>query len=308
MIWIILCVFLAVICIGLYLYILALKRGMRTVRRELELNKDSNYNKQASIALFDRDLDNLTIQINDNLAYQKMLKRKSKEAERRWKQSVSDIAHDLRTPLTVVKGNLQLLKMEANLTEKDLQKIEICREKTDTLKLMVDDFFELSVLESDMAPAPLEEVDMTAMLATFIIEHDAVIRENGLTPEIFLPEKSVIVYANKVFLERMLSNLLSNVVKHARETFRVSMVIEEKTCEVVFANTMDPESEPDMAKLFERTYQAETARGKSGAGLGLYIVSLLAQKQQAEVFARKENDELEIVLVFVRKNNDSKKI
>lgn len=292
MVWIV-----AVVAVLLLIYIVMLKKELKKIKEELEKTKEAGYNRQLRVTLFDRDLTNLAVQLNDNLDYQKHLKQKSEEAEGRWKQSVSDIAHDLRTPLTVVRGNLQMLEREGEMTEKQKAYTAICMDKTDALKCMLDDFFELSVLESDSAPVEMETIDMTTHLVQFIIDHEAIIREKGLQPEIKLPEKSVVVYASEPLLTRMLSNLLGNVLKYAKESFRLTMEIVGDKCEIAFANRIDTET-LDETRLFSRTYQGNSARTGEGAGLGLYIVKLLAEKQEAEVFARKQDGELVIGICF----------
>ena len=95
----------------------------------------------------------------------------SEQSRRQLEQSISDIAHDLRTPLTVVKGNLQMLEKE-ELTDKGREYLDISRRKADTLKGMVDEFFELSVLESDSKPAELRKLNVISFLSEFIIEND----------------------------------------------------------------------------------------------------------------------------------------
>lgn len=89
-------------------------------------------------------------QLIKNLDYQKQLKLETEKAEKSIRRSVSDIAHDLRTPLMVIKGNLQMLQMEEKLSHKGEDYVGICRQKADEMREMADDFFQLSVLESDL--------------------------------------------------------------------------------------------------------------------------------------------------------------
>ncbi len=302
--WIIISGILLIVCLALLFYIGAVKKELKNFKEELKLTQKSDYNRQLRVSLFDKDLTALASQMNQNLDYQKKLKQRSEDAEGRWKQSVSDIAHDLRTPLTVVRGNLQLLSKEEGLTEKQRSYANVCLDKTDALKHMVDDFFELSVLESDTTPVDTKLLDVTSFLVQFIVDHETVICEHGLQPDIRLPEKSVMIWANEELLARMFGNLLGNVLKHAQDTFWISMTTtvnkEKLMCEIIFANQLNNE-DLDETQLFTRTYQGNRARSAEGAGLGLYIVKLLADKQRAEVFARKEENELQIGIRFPMK-------
>ncbi len=292
-----LCIALTVICLYLIIYISMLKKEFRNIRDELPLTRDKGYNRQLTISLFDKDLSAMTAEINRNLDYQKRLKLESEQAELSLKQSVSDIAHDLRTPLTVIKGNLQLMEREEALSERGLDYLRVCAEKAEAMKTMADDFFELSVLESDRSPAELRRINMTNLLMQFIADHEALIRTNNLTPDIIFPEKSVFVKADEAMLMRMLSNLLNNVIKYAEGTFKI-MLEAESGCVITFANSLPLSQQFDTEHLFERTYRGDKARRGNGAGLGLYIVKLLAEKQSARVSAAKESNMLYISISF----------
>lgn len=295
---IIVCVLLAVVCTLLALHIVRLRRNMNTIRKELELTLDKDYNRQITVDLIDSSLSEMAVQINKNLEHQKKLKEKAEVAEKNLKLAVSDIAHDLRTPLTVIRGNLQLLKSEENISRKGAEYIALSEEKCAAMKNMADDFFELSVLESDSSPTVLSKVNMTNTLMQFIADNEAVIRMNDLAPEIIFPEKSVFAMAEETYLIRILGNLLGNVVKYAKDSFILSLAESEKGCTVTFSNRVKDERSIDTERLFERTYRADRSRSENGAGLGLYIVKLLAEKQGAEVFASTSDGILNIGVSF----------
>lgn len=278
--------------LAVLLYLLAVKRQLKNIKEELEKTRQQSYNKQLTVSLFDRDLTALAKEINYNLDYQKGLKLKTEQSERKFRQSISDVAHDLRTPLTVIKGNLQMLNRHNSLTEQEQMYLNICQDKAETLKCMVDDFFDMAVLESDAKPVPLSEVDITSMLAGFVVDHEAVIRGRNLEPEIQLPERSILVKADESMLSRMLNNLLNNVLKYAKERFRISLEEQDTGCLITFANAISSDTELHIEHVFDRTYRGDGARQDSGAGLGLYIVKLLAEKQGMKVFAEREDMQL----------------
>ncbi|MCM1082117.1 MAG: ATP-binding protein [Clostridium sp.] len=300
--WFFLCILLFLLCVFLVIYLIHLKGEMKNIKRELGETKAMSYNRQLTVSLFDRDLTELSSQINDNLDYQKKLKLEAERSETRLKQSVSDIAHDLRTPLTVIKGNLQLLLENDTLTEKDRNYINTCMDKADMLKCMVDDFFEMSLLESDGQVMQMKEVNGTNIIMQFIADHEAVIREHNLEPDIRLPEKSVMLLADEQMLTRMLGNLLGNVLKYAEQEFVIAMELKEKDnkmlCDISFSNKLSEDASIDVTHLFDRTYRGSRARTGQGAGLGLYIVRLLAEKQGAIVFAEETGGRLSIHMLF----------
>ena len=286
---------MAVICFALFIAILVIKNNIRNITGELKKTRDKDYDRQIKVTLNDKDLEQLAKEINLNLDHQKELKLKEEFARKQLEQSVSDIAHDLRTPLTVIKGNLQMLS-EEKLSDEGRQYLDVSSRKAETLKGMVDEFFELSVLESDPQPAVLKQIDIVSFLAQFIIDHETLIRDKGLTPEIYFPEKSVFVNANEELLGRVFSNLLANICKYAEESFDISVLPENGT--VTVSNKVTSPDEIDVEHIFDRTYRADKARREGSAGLGLYIAKLLMEKQKGNIKVEVENGRIRFTLNF----------
>ncbi len=292
------CFVLTVLCAVLIFRLCMIRKQLRSIKEELPLTTQSGYNRQLTVSLADNSVTALATEINKNLEHQKQLKFRTEQVERSMKQSVSDIAHDLRTPLTVIKGNLQMLEASEQLSEKGCEYLRVCIDKTDAMKQMADEFFELSVLESDSGAVRLSRIDLTSLLVEFILDSEAVIRCRGIEPVIELPEKSLYVMADESMLQRMLSNLLNNILKHARSSFELSLSLKGDKTVLSFSNELRLDESLDTDRLFERTYRGDKARNGSGAGLGLYIVKLLAEKQNAAVQAIIRDNKLDISIVF----------
>lgn len=284
------------LCAGLLGYLISMKKQIRNMTEELKRSRQMSYNKQLRVQLFDRDLNELAKESNYNLDFQAECKREALRQEEAVKRAVSDIAHDLRTPLTVVKGNLQMMDREGMLGEKERGCLRICENKTEELKGMIDAFFELSLLESDTSQVELEAVEMTSLLLQAVLEQESLIKERGLTPRLEIPEKTMMVRGNRQLLERMLNNLLNNVLKYAAETFSIRLWTVGTDCMVEFFNPAADLDAIDTAHIFDRTYKADASRNRQGAGLGLYIVKLLAQKQGAAVSAAVSQGGLSITI------------
>ena len=289
---------LSLICLILLIWILVIKKNVRETRDELRKTKEEDYNRQLRVSLMDKDVESLVAEINSNLEYQKSLKLEEEKSRRQLEQSISDIAHDLRTPLTVVKGNLQMLEKE-NLSESGREYLNISSRKATTLKGMVDEFFELSVLESDSKPVELCKLDAIGFLSEFVIENETLIRDKNLTPEISFPEKSVFIQANREMLSRVFSNLISNILKYAKDSFELSVFEEEssdkphqKVCRIRIGNNVEDPASIDIEHIFDRTYRADKARSDGSAGLGLYIAKLLTEKQKGSINATLEDSKL----------------
>jgi len=285
---------IAVIILALRFFLL--RSSIRSISKELEKTLTSDYNRQLKIDLSDNALNDLAVSINKNLDEQKKLKLKEERSRRQLEQSVADIAHDLRTPLTVVKGNLQLLDSEA-LSEKGRQYLDVSTKKTEALKNMVDEFFELSVLESDPTPARLETIDLTAFLTEFLIDHEELIRAHSLEPEIQLQEREINISANREMLQRVFENLISNILKYANNSFFIKLA---ENGSITVGNKLAGGVTIDTEHIFDRTYRADKARSSGSAGLGLYIAKLLMEKQNGTITASDSAGILSFRLEFTK--------
>lgn len=289
---------LSIVTIALMIRLAVIKREMRRTAKELVSNRDPEYNRLLTVTLVDKDLSELINELNQGIVYQRKLKDGNEKSERLLKQSVSDIAHDLRTPLTVISGSLQLMEMEELSGTKSREYIRVCREKTNRLKKMADDFFEMSLLESEQTVIIPESVDAVKLMMQFIADNESVIREKGLVPDIRLPQKNVVLRGDTRMIVRVLENLLNNVMKYAQDTFRIEMAESENLFRITFVNHADSLEQSDVDRLFDRTYRADKARQNGGAGLGLYIVKLLMEKQGGKVSAELKNGELLLSVWF----------
>ena len=304
MIQYILIVVLAIALIVILLWLILIKKNIRELRQELLKTREEAYNRQIKVTLVDNEIEALAAEINKNLDYQKNLKLETENSRRQLEQSISDIAHDLRTPLTVVKGNLQMLEKE-DLTKEGREYLDISRRKADTLKGMVDEFFELSVLESENKPVELCKLDATAFLSEIIVENETLIRSHNLVPEITFPEKSIFIKANKEMLSRVFSNLIGNIFKYAEESFELLIeeegqesLREKSRCRIRIGNRVENPNDIDIDHIFDRTYRADKARSDGSAGLGLYIARLLVIKQKGSIEAKLEDGKLIFDIVF----------
>ena len=299
-------IFLAVFVILLLLIafllikLIVVKSNLKKMREELQRTKEDSYNRNLRVTLLDRDLERLAAEINENIDYQKKLKLQTEQSKKQLEQSISDIAHDLRTPLTVIKGNLQLLETE-DLSPKGKNYLDISSKKAEVLKSMVDEFFELSVLESDSKPVELTKIDIIPFLSEFIIENETLIREGNLTPQIDFPEKSVFIQANASLLNRVFNNLTGNIEKYSKGDLILSVSDSEDGCVIRMGNSVENRDEIDLEHIFDRTYRADKARRDGSAGLGLYIAKLLMEKQKGSISACFEEDKLLFDLKFNHK-------
>ena len=280
-------------CMMLVVYLLALKRQMRNITDELDRTAKRSYNRLVRIPLFDNDLNSLTSAINREIDDRKRMKIKSEETEKALRQAISDIAHDLRTPLSVIKGELQIMNSNSDNDPEQKNYIDVCIRKTDELKNMADGFFELALLESRDECPEMKRINVTNLLMQFIAENEGLIRLNSLEPEIIFPDSTVFAMGDEEYLKRILGNLLGNVIKYSSGSFTLRLT---DNGEISIANPVGNAETIDTKRIFDRSYRADPSRKSGSAGLGLYIVRLLCDKISAEASASADTNSLTVTI------------
>lgn len=206
----------------------------------------------------------------------------SLRAQRDRRLMVSHVAHDLRTPLTSALGYLEAAMEDNNLSEWDRRDfLLVVRRKCVLLNDLVDDFFALSSIESSEATPNLEPVDLKASAERVLVAFHRDVIGLGIEPVIRIPEGPLVALAVETQVERVLSNLLSNAIRHGKGATRLYFSITEEAgslrCGVGDNGSgMDP---AELAELMESPYGARGSLGRQcGArGIGLSVVKRLVE-------------------------------
>lgn len=295
-------VVLAVAVAVLAIRTVVMRREIRSMSRQLEDLSAGRTEKKISLTLVDARLNELAAQINENMELQKQLRIDTRKSEQRLKDSIAGVSHDLRTPLTAIIGYIQMLE-RSGLSGEQQEKAAVILKKADTMRELVESFFELSVMESGQSELAEEPVNFTNIVSEAVVDFIPRFEAAELEPDVDLGDKSLYMAGDRTALRRIVQNLLSNALKYTAG--RVEVTLEERDGEIILtvANEVKPDTPPDMERLFERFYTADDSRNSGSAGLGLYIVKLLAEKMQGAVSASLENKTLSIYVVFQEEKN-----
>lgn len=279
-----------------------MRREIRSMSRQLEDLSAGRTEKKISLTLVDARLNELAAQINENMEIQKQLRIDTRKSEQRLKDSIAGVSHDLRTPLTAIIGYVQMLE-RSGLSGEQQEKAAVILKKADAMRELVESFFELSVMESGQSEFAEEPVNFTNIVSEAVVDFIPRFEAAELEPDVDLGDKSLYMAGDRTALRRIVQNLLSNALKYTAG--RVEVTLEERDGEIILtvANEVKPDTPPDMERLFERFYTADDSRNSGSAGLGLYIVKLLAEKMQGAVSASLENKTLSIYVVFQEEKN-----
>lgn len=209
------------------------------------------------------------------------------KSQRMKSELISNVSHDIKTPLTSIINYVDLLKKEGMDSENASKYLDILEQKSQRLKVLTEDLFEAAKASSGDMPVELEKLDIFSLIQQGFAELDDRIEKSGLHFKINIPEEKIYVLADGRLLWRVIENLLSNVFKYALKGSRVYIdVIDVKNSEnvsLIIKNISSYELNVDVNELMERFKRADESRSSEGSGLGLAIAKDLMEMQKGSL-------------------------
>lgn len=288
---------ISVLWIVLIIYLVGLKFQLRSLRHQLELRVSAPVKKPLALELQDRDLMALTTALNQIFKQDEEFRGIQNINENEYKELITNISHDLRTPLTVLKGYLQLLE-HCEIDDESRKYLSVCFRHTDELEGRIRQFFEYSYWTNQNQEPSLKIINVTNLIVDTMTDFIPMFEEKGLTMRL---DQNLLCkgLADEELLRRVMQNLLKNCLQYSVGEVVVSIAKEtdihapSDRIRVCVQNPISETSELDTARIFERFYVERKERNHT-TGLGLSIVKLLVEKMQGEVFATRVENTLRI--------------
>ena len=291
--WVVLIVIALAFCVvGSLLYLLSLCASLKEVARELNDKLKTDTNTLISISSGDRAMRTLASEINCQLQALRKERLKLQHGDMELKNAVTNISHDLRTPLTAICGYLDLLMQEPQ-SEKSERYLAVIRERTDSMRGLTEELFRYSVIAGSTEELHFEPVCLNDILEQSLAGFYGTLSERGIVPDIALSEQPIERTLDRHALRRIFDNILSNAVKYSDGDLSVRLSPDGTVWFENYAKDLDA---MQTAHLFERFYTVNTAR--SGTGLGLSIAKLLTEKMGGNVAAEYNIGKLSIFVRF----------
>ena len=258
-------VLFAVITAALVIKIISLKTAARSIKRQFAEKLETDTNTVISIHSADRDMRGLAGSINTQLKKLRAEHNRYVSGDAELKAAITNISHDLRTPLTAICGYLEVMKKEEK-SEQMEKYLDIIGGRAELMKQLTEELFRYSVILSSDADADIEELSVNQVLEDCIMGYYAALSEKGITPEIELCEEKVIRKVNKNALARTFNNLMNNALKYSGGDLFISLSAEG---EIIFSNTAADLTKVQVERLFDRFYTVQAARNSTGLGLSI---------------------------------------
>ena len=286
-----LCGALAVTVLILVIKIKTMQKGMDEICACLAEHLSSDTNKLISVSSGDKYVRRLASEIARQLAELRRQRLKYAGGDRELKEAVTNISHDLRTPLTAICGYLELLEAE-DVTENTKRYLGQIRGRAEALKALTGELFRYSVISSVSDPN-YENVNACSVLESTLLSFYGAFEQRNITPQVSVPEEAVWRRLDIAALSRIFENIIGNALKYSDGDFYVTM---DKTGKITFSNTSSALSSVDVGKLFDRFYTVDSARKTTG--LGLSIAKLLTERMGGTISAEYKESKISIVISF----------
>lgn len=212
--------------------------------------------------------------------------------DRELKNAVTNISHDLRTPLTAICGYLELLEKEEKSSDV-ARYLSIIAGRAEAMKQLTEELFRYSVILSSEEEPLLEPFDVRGVLEKSLVAFYGALVARGITPQIAVTEKPVIRQIDRAALSRVFENVLNNVVKYSDGDLTVTL---DDKGEVIFSNHAAGLSKIQVERLFDRFFSVETARNSTG--IGLSIAQTLMDSMKGSICADYQDGTLLIHIKF----------
>lgn len=281
-----------VILIGIIYYqYKSLKNGsanLKYIHEKLNNIIANNTSEKLLVFTDDKELIPVLVEINKLLDHNQKILSDYSKTEMSMKKMLSNISHDLKTPLTVVQGYVETIKLDSNISSEErdalLSKVE---NKTKEVLELINKFFDLAKLESGDKDIPLIRINMNEVCRKNILAFYDILTSKGLEVIIDISEENIYSLGNEESLDRIINNLITNAIKYGNEG-RVLGISLRSDEDYVYTEVWDKGkgiSEAHIDRVFERMYTLEDSRNKlyQGSGLGLTITKRLVEKMGGEI-------------------------
>ena len=276
-------IILFLICIFLAVKLYVIKQSIKEIEKSFSKILRTDTNNIIAISSSDKDIKNLTINLNNNLSELRGQKLQYKNGNQELKKIITNISHDLRTPLTAIKGYVDLIEQE-KLSNNQKKYLKVIQKKSNELTELTGQLFEYTKLMDIDVKIKKEGWCINEILEETLVSYYKIFKEQNIIPNISICSTKVYKIVNKISIIRVFENILSNVVKYSNGDLKVEM---QENGTITFSNKATSLDETTVQKIFDRYFSVENA--KESTGIGLSIAKQLVELNNGSIKAEYVN-------------------
>lgn len=289
-------ILLALLCAALIYYLVTLNRGMRQAREQIKSQMSNESMARLSVPCPNAAAEELFQSVNELLELRQWEGVAYRQKEQDLRRQIANVSHDLRTPLTSILGYLQLLGQAELPEEKRREYLTVVESRARTLQALITAFYDLSRVEGGEWKLEREQVDLSRELGDQLAASYEQLEEAGIQVMVDIEPDLPPVWGDRNAVIRVLSNLLTNALKHGSDHLKVSVWREDGRVVSEFSNAAPHMTQEDVRHVFERFYTADRMRTGQNTGLGMAIVKALLEQMGHEASADLQNGEFSVTV------------
>lgn len=289
---------LGVLCLLMLAGLILMRRQVIRLRQFVETLQDGETSISVPVDFQTPEVGKLVDEINLLVdRYRKSIS-ELKHKDETIKETITNLAHDVRTPLTSIEGYAKILKDSGNLSEKDLEAVDTILERSDTLRRLLNQLFDFARLESDSFEYHDAQIDLNAILRKTAVSFYSNFEAKGEEPEIQIAEAEFKYYGDPDAVTRVFSNIIFNALVHGRTKYSIASRQEPEAYVFCFQNDAGDIAPKDLERLFDRFFTTDKSRTKKTTGLGLAIAKKIVTHMGGEIHAELSDGLFRIVITF----------
>lgn len=297
------CIIMAVIAtlgIGLSFYY---RRQIKNVKSQISFLNQHETNMLITSDQKSGCVAELTDELNTLIEQTAALRKEIADNESHLKDTIINLSHDIRTPLTSMDGYFQLL-LKSDDPEERQQYAAVISDRLSSLKEMLDELFTYAKLTNKAYEVELSPCAVNEILLSVLFSFYKDIKQRGIEPLVNVPEQDIFIQGNEPALRRIFQNILKNCIEHGNNQLSVRLINSADMVQIYFENDYQTQEPIDVNKVFDRFYKADGARSKTSTGLGLSIAKELVERLHGSIIGNVKNDIFTITITFqLLKNN-----
>ena len=275
-------------CLKIYFF----KKAIKEISDSLNDILNTDTNNLINISSSDEDIKKLATTLNISLKELRKQKLQYENGNQELKRVVTNISHDLRTPLTAINGYIDLMKND-KLSKEQEKYLSIIYNKSNELIELTEQLFDYSKAIDNNVELNKEKCCINEVLEEVLVSYYTVFKENGITPQILICENKIYKMLNKASVVRIFENILSNISKYSNGNFKAEL---ESNGAITFSNKATMLDATTVEKIFDRYFTVENA--KKSTGLGLSIAKQLVELNGGKILAKYIDENLIIQIMF----------
>lgn len=269
---------------------------MRSLKRQLVFIQGEDTNQILTTQIQLKELEDLVILVNGVLEKHRKLEIALVKVNRNFKETITSISHDIRTPLTSAVGYIQMLESEKISTEKKKEYIKVVHKRIEEVKDLLDQLFEYARIESGELVLEQSPVNVNNILRdTISIFYDDYVQK-GQTPQIDICEEVCTILGDHRAMKRTFENIILNSLVHGIGDYKIILEKKADNIKICFSNCTNSIEIQDLEHIFERFYTSDRSRSKKTTGLGLSIAKSFILYMRGNIEAQMAGDIFMIII------------